>query len=34
VQCGSRGSRWNNSPLGLHSDLSGRGVAEPAANRL
>ena len=32
--CGSRCSIWNTSPLGLDSDTSGRGVAEPAANRL
>ena len=32
--CGSRGSKWNNSPLTLYSSISGRGVAEPAANRL
>ena len=30
--CGSRGSFWNFSPLSL--SFSGRGVAEPAANRL
>ena len=33
-ECGSRGSFWLASPLNLSSDLSGRGVAEPAANRL
>lgn len=32
--CGSRGSSWANSPLSLSSSFSGRGVAEPAANRL
>ena len=32
--CGSRGSAWNDSPLYLASNVSGRGVAEPAANRL
>ena len=32
--CGSRASLWNTSPLTLSSNLSGRGCAEPAANRL
>ena len=32
--CGSRGSFWADSPLYLNSYRSGRGVAEPAANRL
>mgnify|MGYP000297777818 CR=1 FL=1 len=32
--CGSRYSVWNNSPLYLVSNISGRGVSEPAANRL
>jgi hypothetical protein len=32
--CGSRGSLWYYSPLYLGSNGSGRGVAEPAANRL
>ena len=32
--CGSRVSFWNDSPLALASSISGRGVAEPAANRL
>ena len=32
--CGSRSSVWNHSPLTLSSLRSGRGVAEPAANRL
>ena len=32
--CGSRFSLWNDSPLSLYSDRSGRGVSEPAANRL
>jgi len=31
---GSRYSFWGNSPLGLRSSRSGRGCAEPAANRL
>jgi len=31
---GSRFSRWVDSPLILNSQLSGRGVSEPAANRL
>ena len=31
--CGSRASIWYHSPLGLSSDVSGRGVAEPANNR-
>ena len=34
VLCGSRSSIWNTSPLNLSSYISGRGVAEPAANRL
>jgi hypothetical protein len=29
VNCGSRGSEWNNSPLTLNSNVSSRGVAEP-----
>lgn len=33
VLCGSRGSNWNGSPLGLYSDSSSRGVAEPASSR-
>jgi hypothetical protein len=33
VICGSRSSFWNDSPLALLSDTSGRGAAEPAANR-
>ena len=32
--CGSRGSRWTYDPIALGSNQSGRGVAEPAANRL
>ena len=32
--CGSRFSKWNTSPLSLISNSSGRGVSEPAANRL
>ena len=32
--CGSRGSQWDDSPLLLSSFKAGRGVAEPAANRL
>jgi len=34
AKCGSRGSWWGTSPLYLGSSVSGRGVAEPAANRL
>lgn len=33
VFCGSRGSSWIYSPLGLSSSDSGRGVAEPANSR-
>lgn len=33
VVCGSRGSVWGYSPFSLDSDLSGRGVAEPANSR-
>ena len=33
-QCGSRDSLWAYSPLHLDSYRSGRGVSEPAANRL
>ena len=33
-KCGSRCSVWNTSPLSLASSESGRGVSEPAANRL
>jgi len=33
-ECGSRSSFWSNSPLALESAASGRGVSEPAANRL
>jgi hypothetical protein len=33
-ECGSRSSIWAYSPLNLGSYRSGRGVAEPAANRL
>jgi formylglycine-generating enzyme required for sulfatase activity len=32
--CGSRSSSWYRSPLNLDSYKSGRGCAEPAANRL
>ena len=34
LQSGSRSSLWTNSPLYLTSSFSGRGVSEPAANRL
>ena len=33
VNCGSRGSAWNTSPLDLNPGHSGRGVAEPANSR-
>ena len=33
VLCGSRGSSWDGSPLGLGSNYSSRGVAEPAPTR-
>jgi len=34
TKCGSRFSRWTSSQLALDNTISGRGVAEPAANRL
>ena len=33
-KCGSRLSLWNNSPLNVEGQNSGRGVSEPAGNRL
>lgn len=33
VICGSRGSYWDDSPLGLYGGNSSRGVAKPASNR-
>ncbi len=33
VICGSRSSGWGRSPLDLDSDISSRGVAEPANSR-
>jgi formylglycine-generating enzyme required for sulfatase activity len=33
VACGSRGSRWLDSPLNLASHFSSRSVAEPASSR-
>jgi len=34
AQCGSRNSDWHRSPLFLSGSGSGRGVSEPAGNRL
>jgi len=31
ANCGSRGSRWNGSPLILNANIGARGVAEPLA---
>ena len=34
ANCGSRYSKWNNSPLNLNSNNSSRGVADTADNNL